>query len=91
MRERKICAFALISLLSLSASSAAAPSVASQVPEADKLDPQIQELCKAGKYSEALPIASRALELREKALGPEHPNTAKSLNKLAEVYRDTGD
>jgi hypothetical protein len=42
MGERKICAFALMSLLSLSASFAPAPSVASQVPEADKLKQQVK-------------------------------------------------
>src|SRR4029077_3554724 len=91
MRERKICAFALIGLLSLSASSTPAPSVTSQVPEADKLDRRVQELYKAGKYSDAVPIASKVLELREKALGPEHPDTAQILNTLAVLYDDMGD
>ncbi len=80
-----------MSLLSLSASSAPAPSVASQVPEADKLKQQINELYRAGKYSEAIPIARRLLELREKTLGQEHPNTATSLNNLALLYKAMGD
>jgi hypothetical protein len=86
MRERKICAFALMSLLSLSASSATAPSTASQVSEADKLKQQVNELYNAGKYSEAISIATRLVELRERALGPEHPDTATSLNNLAVLY-----
>jgi hypothetical protein len=33
----------------------------------------------------------RALAIREKVLGPEHPATAMSLNDLALVLRDLGD
>ena len=43
--------FGAMSLLSFSASFASAPSVASQVPEADKLKQQVKELYKAGKYA----------------------------------------
>ena len=32
----------------------------------------------------------RALAIEEKALGPEHPDVATSLNNLAELYRDQG-
>ena len=89
MRERKICAYALISLLSLSGLSANAPS-SSDLSEADKLDQRVQELQKAGKYSEAIPLATQSLHLREKALGPEHPGTALSVNSLAGLYQDMG-
>ena len=34
---------------------------------------------------------SSALSINEKALGPEHPTTAKSLNNLAGVYDSMGD
>ena len=44
-----------------------------------------------GRYAEAEPLCRRALEIREKALGPEHPATALSLNNLAELLRDRGD
>jgi hypothetical protein len=33
------------------------------------------------------PLARRALEIREKVLGPNHPDVALSLNTLAELYR----
>ena len=36
-----------------------------------------------GAYSDALPLFKSALEIREKALGTEHPDTASSLNNLA--------
>jgi len=35
-------------------------------------------------------IRFSALAIREKALGPDHPDVAKSLNNLAEVYREQG-
>jgi hypothetical protein len=39
----------------------------------------------AGQYAEAQPPLEHALALREKGLGPEHPDVAVSLNKLAEL------
>ena len=39
-----------------------------------------------GKYAEAEPLHKRALAIREKALGLEHPNLATSLNNLGGVY-----
>ncbi len=33
---------------------------------------------------------TRALTIQEKVLGPEHPDTAQSLNNLASLYRDLG-
>jgi CHAT domain-containing protein len=43
-----------------------------------------------GNYSAAEPLLKRSLAIREKALGPEHPDVATSLNNLAELYRGTG-
>ena len=43
-----------------------------------------------GKYAEAEPLYQRALEIREKALGPEHPDVALSLNNLAMLYMPKG-
>jgi tetratricopeptide (TPR) repeat protein len=39
----------------------------------------------------ARPLHERALAIREKALGPEHPHTAASLNNLGLLLRDQGD
>ncbi|XP_075255356.1 uncharacterized protein LOC142348076 [Convolutriloba macropyga] len=36
-----------------------------------------------GRYRDAEPLCKRALEIREKALGPDHPDVAKQLNNLA--------
>jgi tetratricopeptide (TPR) repeat protein len=58
--------------------------------EASELNKKIIELYKAGRYSEAVPIAERVLAIREKALGPEHPDVANSLNNLAALYVEQG-
>ena len=42
------------------------------------------------RYAEAEPLQKRALAIREKALGPDHPNVAKSLENYAAVLRKTG-
>jgi CHAT domain-containing protein len=59
--------------------------------EALKLQKESQRLFRAGKYDESLPAVERALELREKALGPDHPDVANSLHNLAIIYRLKGD
>ena len=59
--------------------------------EARNLHMESQRLSRAGKYDESRPAAERALELREKALGPEHPDVAQSLNNLANLYYYKGD
>ena len=42
-----------------------------------------------GKYAEAEPLYRRALAIDEKALGPEHPEVAKTLDNHAELLRKT--
>ncbi len=54
--------------------------------EADALSRKVEALYRSGRYAEAIVLAEKAIALREKALGPEHPDTAKSLNNLAELY-----
>ena len=43
-----------------------------------------------GRYADAEPLYRRALAIQEKALGPDHPDVATSLNNLAELYRAQG-
>ena len=43
-----------------------------------------------GQYAKAEPLYERALAIWEKALGPEHPDVATSLNNLAVLYDDQG-
>jgi class 3 adenylate cyclase/tetratricopeptide (TPR) repeat protein len=42
-------------------------------------------------YAPARPLFEQALAIREKALGPDHPDTAMSLHNLAFLVRDQGD
>ncbi len=59
--------------------------------EARNVSVESSRLSRGGKYDEALPLAERALGLREKALGSEHPDVATSFNSLAILYHDKGD
>ena len=43
-----------------------------------------------GRYGEAEPLYRRALAIREKALGPDHPDVAQHLNSLAGLYHEQG-
>jgi CHAT domain-containing protein/Tfp pilus assembly protein PilF len=49
------------------------------------------KLQSAAKYDEALPIIERALEIRERVLGPDHPDLAACLNSLGILYKNKGD
>ena len=51
----------------------------------------LAELYRAqGRYAEAEPLYKRSLAIKEKALGPEHPDVAKVLNNLAFLYDNQG-
>ncbi|MBM4283712.1 MAG: CHAT domain-containing protein [Deltaproteobacteria bacterium] len=58
--------------------------------EALSLNRQAMQLYQAGRYQEALPLAQRALAIREKAFGPEHPHTAVVVNTLGLLYEGLG-
>ena len=58
-----------------------------EFPEAARLLNQAGFYLEArGRYTDAKPLCERALAIREKALGPEHPDVATSLNNLAGLY-----
>ena len=61
-----------------------------ELAQATQLTRQAIELYRAGSYAEAIPLAEQALAIRETALGTDHPDTANSLNNLAELYRVQG-
>ena len=42
-----------------------------------------------GQYAQAEPLLNRSLAIMEKALGPDHPDVAVSLENLAALYRVT--
>src|SRR5215813_12828825 len=50
--------------------------------EATQLNQRVEELYPQARFVEAMPLAKRALALREKILGPIHPDVAESLNNL---------
>src|SRR5689334_1594173 len=58
--------------------------------EAQRLSGQVSQYYATGAYKQAIPLAARALEITERALGPEHPRTANSLNSLAVLYKVIG-
>src|ERR1700683_1933767 len=80
--------FLIAAVLALTCGFAA--SSLAQSRAADELNKRIHELSQAGKYAEAIPLAQRALAIREKALGPDHPAVARPLNNLAALYDDQG-
>ncbi len=43
-----------------------------------------------GRYGEAEPLHQRSLAIYEKALGPEHPDVAQSMENYADLLRETG-
>ena len=43
-----------------------------------------------GRYADAETLYERALAIREKALGSEHPDVAQALNNLAVLYDAQG-
>jgi Tfp pilus assembly protein PilF len=55
------------------------------------LNRQVTALYQAGKFSAAIPIAQEAVELSEKALGADHPDTAAAVNNLGKLYYSMGD
>jgi tetratricopeptide (TPR) repeat protein len=93
---RVLCIVAVIVILAggVPRSSAQSPSTASSSPgpleEAAQLNQVVVRLNGEGKYREAVALAERALALREKALGPSHPDVATSLNNLAVLYQHQG-
>lgn len=51
----------------------------------------LAELYRAqGLNAQAETLGARALAIREKALGPDHPDVAESLENLAKLYRAAG-
>ena len=62
-----------------------------EVQEARWLHQEAIALYQAGKYAAAIPLAQRSLAMREKELGPNHPDVATTLNNLAVLYSEQGE
>src|SRR5690349_11787255 len=69
-----------------SAQSPATSSPQAALAEAKQLGTQVEQLRKQGKFAEAVPLAEQSLSIREKALGPIHPEVATSLYRLAILH-----
>jgi tetratricopeptide (TPR) repeat protein len=69
-----------------------APMAAADDPlaEALALIKQARPLYDQGRYAEAEPLFKRALAIYQKALDPEHPSVATTLDNLAALYRSQG-
>jgi tetratricopeptide (TPR) repeat protein len=63
---------------------------AQQTDVLNKLNKKLTELYNARRYADAIPIAQQLLAIREKALGPEHPEAATSRRYLAVLYANQG-
>src|SRR6266511_363300 len=58
--------------------------------EARGLYEDARKLRREGKYDEALQLVERSLEIRERLLGPDHPDVATAINSLAILHRQKG-
>jgi tetratricopeptide (TPR) repeat protein len=58
--------------------------------QSERLTQQAVTFYQEGRYEEAEPLFQEALAIREKALGPDDPDVATSLNNLAGLYREQG-
>ncbi len=88
-RRRSVLPAILCLLLGLGAIRAGHSGESTNQPalaETADLGHRVSVLKSQGKYTEALPLAQRALKISEEAFGPEHPDTARSLNNLAGLY-----
>ena len=54
--------------------------------EVQQWQQQAKALMKQGRYQEAVQFQEKVLAWTEQHLGPDHPDTAFSLNNLAELY-----
>src|SRR5262245_12157878 len=88
MKTQLRCFASFTLVLWFSAPAAIAHSYQSpELVESNELTAKVIELYKAARYDEALPLAKRALDLREKALSPTDPNLIAPLTNLGELER----
>ena len=62
------------------------PQETPELAEATELTKSVAQLFKEKKFDEALPLAKRALEIRERSLPHNDPRVANSLSYLGDVY-----
>jgi CHAT domain-containing protein/Tfp pilus assembly protein PilF len=62
-----------------------------KLAEAQRIENQWWPLYQNGRYADAIPLAERALAIREGVLGPDHPDVALTLNSLGMLYSNNED
>jgi TonB family protein len=62
------------------------PEQNAELLESQKMSLEVVKLYNREKYDEALPLATRAVEITERILGAEDPHLATALRNLAELY-----
>ena len=68
----------------------AAASAHAQGIEWDVLNKEVISLYQKGQYDRAVVVAKKALDVAEKAGGPDHPAVATSLENIAGLYLKSG-
>ena len=69
----------------------AATDAEKQLDEARRLSTRVNQLYLENEPDKALPLAERALDLRLKVLGPDHPDVGLMYFLLANLYTDKGE
>src|SRR5262249_4269677 len=62
-----------------------------ELKEANDLSVSVVKLFKEAKFDTAIPLAKRALEIRERLLPPNDPLVSTSLTHLGDLYLAKGD
>ena len=88
-RAALIAAF-LLGLLGPTPARAQAPGPEEAKQRIPKLERSVYDLNDEGRYREALPVTSELLSLRQRVLGPEHPDTVVSIGYLAHAHLRMG-
>ena len=67
------------------------PAFGATLEEGNRLNAQVVQLYRQGRYSEAIVYAKKALVIFKKILGEKHPKTATRYNNLGLLYLSLGD
>lgn len=67
-----------------------APEQRRELVEADEAMSQVRDLNRKGNAGKAIPVAKRAMEIRQRILGNEHPQTTASCYSLGWLYKSVG-
>jgi tetratricopeptide (TPR) repeat protein len=81
---------AMMVLVLAALSFGSAPAWTQNANEAQALNHEMYRLYQAGRFKEAAEVEECELALRERQVGPNHPEVALALNNLAEMYRTLG-